>query len=188
MSPHKVFSLCLHLLDVDTAWHLETETSQLCLREPGSWSWTTCITQTQPLAWSPSTLGTSSHQPPSLVVTLVQLDVQKEMARGAAEEAPEQARAARMLTPPLLPEPVLGCVQFSKDFTVHSQGSDFADGFVACTCPNCKTQTDLEVLKAALLFSNYLNSTYHLCLIKKHNFKFSWGVSAATLKVTWSLN
>lgn len=32
---------------------------------------------------------------------------------------------------PLVPEPAVGSVQFSKGFTVQSQGSDFADGFVA---------------------------------------------------------
>ena len=170
MSPHKVFSLCLHLLDVDTAWHFETETSQLCLGEPGSWSWTICITQTQPLAWSPSTLGTSFHQPPSPVVALGQLGVHEEMAWEAAEEAREQTWAVPTLAPPLLLEPDVGSVRFSKDSTLQSQGSDFADGFVACTCPDCKTRTDLEMLKAALLFSNCLDSTYHLRLIKKRDF------------------
>lgn len=32
---------------------------------------------------------------------------------------------------PLVPELAVGSAQFSKDFTVQTQGSDFADGFVA---------------------------------------------------------
>lgn len=79
-----------------------------------------------------------------------------------------------MLAPPLLEQDV-GSVQFSKDFPVQSQGSDFADGLMACTCPDCKTQTGLEVLKAALLFSNCLDST------RLRNMIFR-GVSEATLK------
>lgn len=82
----------------------------------------------------------------------------------------------------------MGSVWFSKDFDVQSQGSGFADGFVACTCPDCKNKTDLEVLKAALFFSNCLDSTCHLCLIRKHNFLFSGRISSPTLKVTSTLN
>jgi len=41
--------------------------------------------------------------------------------------------------------------------------------------------------KAALLFSSCLDSTHHLRLIKSHDFSFSWGASAAILKVTRSL-
>lgn len=52
--PHKVFSLCLYPLDVDAAWCLKSEKSQLCLGELGSWRWTTCTTKMQPLTWSPS--------------------------------------------------------------------------------------------------------------------------------------
>lgn len=51
-----------------------------------------------------------------------------------------------------------------------------------------KNKTDLEVLKAALLFPNCLNSTCHLCLIRKHNFLFSGHISSPTLKVTSTLN
>lgn len=104
------------------------------------------------------------------MVALGQLDVHEEVPREAAEEALEQVWAVLMLAPPLLPEPTVGSVRFSKDFAVQSQGSDFADGFVACTCPDCKIRTDLEVLKAALLFSNCRDSAHHLCLIKKHDF------------------
>lgn len=96
MSPQKVLPLHLHLLDVDTAWHLETETSQRCPGEPGSWRPITCVTQMHPLAGNPSPLVL---HPTIAVVALSQLDMHKETAEDAAEEAPEQACTTLMLTP-----------------------------------------------------------------------------------------
>lgn len=170
VSPHKAFSLCLHLLDVATAWHLEIETSHSASESQGAGDGQPKLPKRNLSHGVHQLQGTFSHQPWSSVVALGQLDMHKKVLGEEAEEALEQAWAVPMITPPLLPEPAMGSVQFSKDFAVQSQGSDFADGFVASVCADCKTRTDLEVLKAALPFSNCLNSTHHLCLIKKYNF------------------
>lgn len=116
-----------------------------------------------------SCMGTSSHQLPSLVVALSQLDMHKEMARkqqkrlqGNADARPPTTGAGHGL-----------CSVF-QGFPC-AKPRIFADGLMACTCPDCKTHTGLEGLKAALLFSNCLDST---CLT---NMIFR-AVSEATLK------